>query len=199
MGAQAKTSVKRHIENQMLPEWRVNKKHLIDEAIKLLKPQSSQREACREEVERVTLRLASTNAWSRHKDLISTNDGKAAALRLAKALRIAERALKDLGAYGGVLYRFISREELLDATQYYEEAAKTRSGKLTRKGAKAKAEAVEQAMLLMIDYATPHGEADNIKPGSRFCKLAALLFGKPADDLSNQCKAAVSKARKKPA
>jgi hypothetical protein len=114
-------------------------------------------------------------------------------------LRRVEAALenKELdSALKGVARMRFPSERVRELARCCEDCAAARTGKLIRKRAAAKVGAVEHAMRLMIEYAMPYSEADNIKKGSRFCKLAALLFGSPAADLSNQCKAAKSKARK---
>ena len=198
MAAQVDNEVQLLVENQMMPEWRVRRAELIRRAIDLIKPQSRQCAACREDVEKVTLRLATGGAWLRAKVQGRTKQGKQAVGRLATALRRVEVALKDEelgGIYRGLFTRFVSPERLDELVKYYVEVARTPSGKIPRQSAQAKRIAIGKACSLMAKYCA--SEAGKTAKGSRVCKLASLLYGKPSTDLSNQCKAALREGRKK--
>ena len=84
--------------------------------------------------------------------------------------------------------RHISPEQITDAVSYCEELRSAPSGKLMRKGAEEKRRAVHCAHALLTKY--NKSEAGNATKGSRFCKLAALLYGTPVD-LHHQCLAAL--------
>jgi hypothetical protein len=187
-----------YIQKQMLPEWRIKKAKLVGDAVRLIKPVAQQRDACRKEVEKVTLALAGTGALLGTKDQGKTKQGKKAAGRVARALRVARIALKDdrldvaLKAY---LTRKISPKTLQALEHLCEKLAQARSGKLPRKVAEMKRLAVTAALALMERYCK--GEAANTAKGSPLCMLAALLFGEPDTDLQSQCKAALRESRKK--
>lgn len=186
------------VEKQMLPEWRIKKADLIRRAIDLIKPDSRKRGACRDEVERVTLRLATGGALRRAKVQGNTKHGKLAVARLASALRRVTAALKDEklgGIYRGQFTRFLDPERLHELVQYYEEVAGTPSGPIPRQNAQAKRMAISEAHSLMTKYCP--SQADSGAKGSRFCKLASLLYGKSDIDLSNQCKTALREIREK--
>jgi len=194
-----KLSAGQLVMEQMLPDWRSKKDKLINDAVRLIVPLRQRRDACLEDVAKTTLHIAFANAFLRGQDQVKTKQGKKAVGQLAVALWRVEAALenKELDSALRAIARMrFPSERVRELARCCEDFEAARTGKLIRKGAKAKVDAVEHAMRLMIEYATPQREADNIKKGSRFCKLAALLFGSPAADLSNQCKAAASKARK---
>jgi hypothetical protein len=187
-----------YLQKQMLPEWRIKKAKLVGDAVRLIKPAAQQKDACREEVEKVTLALAGTGALLGAKDQGKTKQGKQAAGRVARALRVARIALKDERldvALKSYLTANISPETLQALEHLCEKSARAPSGKLPRKVAERKRAAVTAALALMAKYCG--SEADNAAKGSRVCKLAALFYGKPDIDLSNQCKAALRENRKK--
>ena len=51
-----------YIEEMWLPEWRKRRQKQIDNAVAIINPQPRQREACREDVERKSLRLFAASA-----------------------------------------------------------------------------------------------------------------------------------------
>jgi hypothetical protein len=186
-----------YIQKQMLPTWRIDKAKLVRDAVRLIKPTAPQRDACREEVERVTLALASTAALLDVKDQGKTKQGKQAAAKVARALRVARIALKDDRldvALKACLTINISPKTLQAMEHLCEKLALAPSGSLPRKVAERKRTAVTAALALMKQYCK--GEADNGAKGSPLCKLASLLYGRPSTDLTNQCKAALREARK---
>ena len=151
-----------YVENEMLPQWRSRRAELIRDAIDLIRPKSSQRALCREDVEKVTLRLATRGAWLRASVLGQTKSGKQAVGRLAMALRRVEVVLKDKklgGIYPGLFTQFMSPVRLHELVQYYEEVARTPSGAIPRQNTQAKRLAIGQACSLMTKYST--SEADN--------------------------------------
>jgi hypothetical protein len=187
-----------YIQKLMLPEWRIKKAQLVGDAVRLIKPGAQQRDACREEVEKVTLALAGTSALLGAKDQGNTKQGKQAAGRVARALRVARIVLKDDRldvALKACLSMKIPQKILQELENLCEKLARAPSGKLPRKAAERKRAAVTAALALMAKYCA--SEAGNAAKGSRACKLAALLYGKPDIDLSNQCKAALRENRKK--
>jgi hypothetical protein len=84
-----------YIQKQMLPEWRIKKTKLIDNIVKLLRPKAQERDASREDIARVTLRVACANALMRAKDQGSTKPGKRAAGQLASTLRRIDAVLNN--------------------------------------------------------------------------------------------------------
>ena len=189
-----------YVEEKLLPEWRKRRRKLIDTSLNIIRPQQQQRAACREDVERESLRLFTSIGMMITKDSARTKQGKLAAGRLAAALRRLRAVLADPHLDGVVaaaaVTRHFSLEEIADAVSYCEELQRVPSGKLTRKDAAAKRAAVHCARALLTKY--NEREADNATRGSAFCKLAALLYGGDlAADLHHQCAAALRKLRKK--
>jgi hypothetical protein len=170
-----------YIQKQMLPEWRINKAKLIGDIVKLLRPKEQERDACRDDVARVTLHVACANALMRAKDQGSTKPGKRAAGQLASTLRRIDAVLKN-PALDSMLRAFVRAQTPADKSKELARSAEhfmtAPSGKLTRKTAEEKRLAIEQAHALMIKYSP--SEADNAGRGSRFCKISAALYGKPA-------------------
>ena len=132
------------------------------------------------------------------KDQGKTKQGKQAAGKVARALRVMRIALKDdkldvaLKAY---LTMNISLKTLQALERLCERLSRASSGKLPRKVAGKKRLAVTEALTLMEKYCT--SEANNATKGSNFCKLAAVLYGEPDADLHNQCATALRIVRKK--
>jgi hypothetical protein len=144
------------------------------------------------------LALAASGALLGAKDQGNTKQGKLAAGKVARALRVARIALKDARldlALKAYLTMNISPEKLQALEHHCEKQARFRSGSLPRKVAERKSAAITAAVALMKQYCK--GEADNAAKGSPLCKLASLLYGQPSADLSNQCKTALREARKK--
>jgi hypothetical protein len=187
-----------YIQKQMLPEWRIKQAKLVGDGARVIKPAAHRRDSCREEVEKVTLALAASGALLGAKDQGNTKQGKLAAGKVARALRVARIALKDARldlALKAYLTMNISPEKLQALEHHCEKQARFRSGSLPRKVAERKSAAITAAVALMKQYCK--GEADNAAKGSPLCKLASLLYGQPSADLSNQCKTALREARKK--
>ena len=170
-----------YMEEMWLPGWRKRRQKEIDNAVAIINPQPRQREACREDVERKSLRLFGGVGMMRFGDQRKTKEGKAAIGRLATVLRRLQIVLADPHLNGVVaaatVTRHISLEQIADAVRYCEELRRAPSGKLTRKGAEAKRRAVHCAHVLLTKY--NKREAGNAARGSRFCKLAAVLYDKP--------------------
>jgi hypothetical protein len=187
-------------EERFLPEWRMRRREMINAAVAVVDPQPHQRQACREDVERESMRLFFSVGWMRTKDKSKTKEGKAAAGRLAKALRRLQIALAEPDLDGIVAAAAVTRhftpEQIAGAVRYCDEVRAARTGKLSRKGAEAKRRAINRAHALLTKYAG-HA-ADDATRGSRFCKLSALLYGDPDIDLHHQCLAALRKLREKP-
>jgi hypothetical protein len=184
-------SAAEYVQRTMLPNWLIKRSKLIESAVSLIRPTAAKRDACRDDVARVTLQLVCEKAFLDGKNKIHTKEGKLAAGQLASALRRVEYALKApeldsmLREIGGALLR---TEKVQDFTETCECFSRRPSPKLSRKAAEGKRVAVHAAHKLLLMYAD--GETVNAaKKGSKFCKLAALLFDSPAADLQNQCRA----------
>jgi hypothetical protein len=136
-----------------------------------------------------------------------TKDAKGAATRLHKALRRLQVIFDDQNLHPSLLsifpekdFRGIVDENFLrhpmnimprkGVTDHWlnmwikrVDAARTAKGKTIRLKAEAKKIAARYAIELMQAFV---GEISAAK-GSRLCQLAALLYGKPRDNLSRQC------------
>jgi hypothetical protein len=185
-----------YMEEIWLPDWRKRRQKQIDDAVAIIAPQLRQREACREDVERESLRLFVGVGMMVATDKSRTKQGKIAVGKLEQVLRRLRIVLADPHLDGVVaaatVTRHISSEEIADAVSYCEELRCAPSGKLTRKGADEKRKVVQCAITLLMKY--NKREAGNAARGSRFCKLAALLYGKRTD-LHHQCLAALREKR----
>jgi hypothetical protein len=175
---------------KMLPDWRIKRAKLIDSAVGIIKPVDVARNVCREDVARVTLGLMGEKALLSGTNQIHTKDGKLAAASLASALRRVEAALKDpdldAGLRGIFAWRFPA-DKVQNFTEDCEHYSTRPSPKLPRKGAEGKRAAVSAAHSLLLKYAS--GEAGNPAKGSKFCKLAVVLYGAADADLQSQCRA----------
>ena len=163
-----------YIEEKWLPELRRRRQKQIDDAVAIIDPRQHQQEACREDVERESLRLFVSVGMMI--DGRTTKQGKAAIGGLAKALGWLQAALANPHLDGIVaaatVTRHISLEEIMDGIGYCEELQGAPSGKLMRKDAETKRRAVDCAHALLTKY--NKREAGNATRGSSFCKLAAL-------------------------
>ena len=162
---------------------------VADLAVKLIAPVGGV-DACREAVKDLIaengVELANRKAMSK------TKAARKAAGRVASALYRLEVALKDEDLDAGVK-AILSPVVSGQWRKLCEEIAEPPSGKKEpRWGAEEKRIAVQMARQLMLRFSK---EKISAKPNSSFCKLAALLYGKPSADLSNQCKEALSKKR----
>lgn len=162
----------------------------VRRAFALIKPKAEWRDACRDDVETALIEIKFIIGQLRATSYPRTKLAKLAARRLARTLRRVETVLKDknLDFY---IQRFFPRDELLKWKLRCEELAKTPSGNLIRTKAEAKRLAVMEAQSLMWKY----GARVAATKGSRFCLLAALLYGDSKADLHNQCRAALRKKR----
>ena len=70
-----------------LPEWRKRRQKQIDDAVAIINPRPLQREACREDVERESLRLFTGVGMMITVDLAKTKEGKIVLGKLATVLR----------------------------------------------------------------------------------------------------------------
>jgi hypothetical protein len=180
------------LEREYLSEWRKHRQRQTNTAIEIIGPEPEQRDACREDVERMGMLNAVAIGWLHAKDKSKTKEGKGAAGRLARVLRRLMVVLKDEDLdptlAGAAVTRHMSPGQILDAAKYCEQVETTRTGKLDRKDALAKRQAVQVAHDLLMKY--NRAEAGDTTKGSAFCRLAALLYGKPEADLHHQCLAA---------
>jgi hypothetical protein len=167
----------------------------VRRALGLIKPTQARRDECHEAVEIALINLDYTISQQRSAEHSRTKAGKKATEQLVAALRRLDFVLKnrDLDLYTRLYFANTHSAEWQKWLEYHK--AKTPSGKLTRMVAETKRHAVREAHALMQEYGAT-GAAKDTKKGSDFCRLAALIFGRPATDLRNQCKAF---CRKKPA
>jgi hypothetical protein len=178
----------RHARRMQLEQAR--KDDLVRRALTLIDPKAPARRDCRSDVERadVNIRLAILQGY--HASVRRTKEAKKAAHRLATALRNVE------GRYSDILKHFpvrgFPRQELWKFRLGFERMANTPSGKLPRAGAEEKRLAVAAAHNLMRKY----GARITATQGSKFCRLAALMYRKPTADLHTQCKAHIRALRK---
>ena len=166
---------------------------LVRRAVALIKPKANRRDACRLDVEGALIEIEFMDAQLRSGNNNRTKLTKQATRRLARALRHLETVLKDKNLDVRVQL-FFPRTELSKWTAHRKDLVNTPSGKLKRAKAVKKRHAIGEAHLLMLNYAGPNA-AKNTSRGSTFCRLAAVLFGKPAEELHNQCKEALRKKR----
>jgi hypothetical protein len=152
---------------------------VVDRAVELIAPGDF--DECREAVKDLIAEngVALANRMPRSK----TKAARKAAGRVASALRRLEVALKNENLNSGV---WAMLSPVVAWRPLCEEIAKPPSGKKEpRWGAEEKRIAVRMARQLMLRFSR---EKISSKPKSSFCKLAALLYGKPSADLSNQCR-----------
>jgi hypothetical protein len=182
--------------------FRIKHGGAISRAVALIRPRGErQHDACRDDIE-----LAIFDAWfplhALHAvDHPRTKPAKTAARRLARALRRVEVVLKDKTLDFPIeITASFPRDELLKWGLRCENLAKTPSGRLIRRKAEAKRLAVSEAHSLM----SRHGTLDDATKGSRFCRLASLLYettkadGWPDADLANQCRAFLRSKKRGP-
>jgi hypothetical protein len=175
--------------------WRAENADLVRRALSLIEPERQWHDACIEDIEMAIVELQLDVSQLRN-DTIHNNSklAKRAARRLADALRRVEVVLKDKNLDASVHLSF-PRNKLRGWIERCDEKARTPSRKSKRTTAEAKRLAVMRACLLLFKHGTS-GAADDAARGSRFCRLAALLYGDPKVDLHNQC-AAYLRDRKK--
>jgi hypothetical protein len=168
------------------------KRETIDTAIRIIRPTRSRVENCRRAIGGVVYQLMIVDAYQRIPDHHKTKPAKKAASRLSLTFRRLERDLKDRNLdpkLARVFREHIPIERLKEFSQTCDETSKTPSGKLTRKDTEAKKLAVKQAHRLLKAFASSDVANDTTK-GSRFCRLAGLLYGSKVN-LQHQCKAFV--------
>jgi hypothetical protein len=165
----------------------------VRRALGFVKPAPLRREECREAVDIALINLDYGISQRHAAEHRHTKAAKTAVDRLAAALRRVDVALKskDLEEYTRLQFASIAAD-----WQYWLERHKSKvpSGTLTRMDAERKRRAISAAHVLMKKYGAD-GAAEDTRKSSDFCKLAALIFGKPTADLSNQCKAFCRKRR----
>jgi hypothetical protein len=182
-------------EHPAVSAWRGEHAEQVRRAIALIMPEARWQDACREDVEMAIVELDLDVHQLRSDFHLRTKPAKRAAKRLALALRRVEVVLKDQN-HDASVYMFFPRTELLKWTARCEEIAETPSGKTKRKIAEAKRLAVSKARGLLFKHGASDA-ADDATRGSRFCRLAALLYGDPNIELHNQCRVLLRESRKK--
>jgi hypothetical protein len=154
-------------------------KQQIEMALELLEPK--QNAACRIHIELVLLVLA---YFKNQDQLIAAPKSKAAkarAARLAAALRRVQRELKNDALY--FRDQKISADEISDWIKSYDALAATPSGP-PKRNADDKRRAVGSARSLLERYKQPIVTTK----GSRFCRLAAVLYGTPHANFQPYCR-----------
>jgi hypothetical protein len=171
----------------------LNQYKLVRRAVELIGPVKQERDDRRRwDVERAfsdnrfALYLEDFKAFAR------TKSQKKAARQLVSALRRVEIALPKLFDDHRFPPRGFPSHELKKWQSIFTKIAKTPSGTLTRVGAKRKHLAVAEACKLLKRY----DKRITATTRSKFCQLAALLYGDPEANLTNQCKAHVRALRK---
>jgi hypothetical protein len=114
-----------------------------------------------------------------------TKADKMKARHIAKALRRVDDLVSGFQKPKLYLAGF-PFEELRKWKRVFAKMEVIPSGKITRLNALKKRLAVAEAYQLLQKYSS---ERIRAVKGSKFCKLAALLYGHPEVDLINQCKA----------
>jgi len=161
---------------------------VANSAVKLIAPVGGV-DACREAVK--DLIAENVLALAARKSMSKTKAARKVAGRVASDLHRLEVALKNKDLDPGV--SIITLPSVIQDRSFFEKMAEPPSGKKEpRWGAEEKRIAVQMARQLMSRFSK---EKISAKPNSSFCKLAALLYGNPSADLSNQCKKALSKKR----
>jgi hypothetical protein len=168
---------------------------LVRRAVELIEPVEQERdEWCRLDVERAF----SDNRFALYLEdfyaFAKTKSQKKAARQLVSALRRVEIALPKLFNDHRFPPQGFPSHELKKWRSNFTKIAKTPSGKLTRIGAKRKRLAVAEAYKLLQKHSLTRITATK---GSKFCQLAALLYGDRKADLTNQCKAHIRALRKR--
>ncbi|MBR1157197.1 hypothetical protein [Bradyrhizobium sp. JYMT SZCCT0428] len=180
-------------EDEHAPEmvaFRAKHAETIRRALALIAPSRQPSEACRYDVETAIVDLQRYRNRAREEFKLA----KLAAARLEAALCRVEFLLeKDKNLPLDVLM-FFPRAEIARWRLDMKKAAEVKAPvKTSQKDADYKRRAVLAARSLMHHSSV----AIDAKRGSRFCKLAALLYGKPTADLTNQCKAAIAVKRRR--
>lgn len=175
--------------------WVAANPDLVRRGVALLKPAADLRDDCRQAVEVALLEVPGTVDDVTHREYSKTKPAKRAAAQLAVALRKLAAAVKNEDLDDDLRPSTVDANELVRLAHQCEKAATIPSGKTPRRKTLTKDLSAFWAYNLMLEYAGAT-EAENAKKGSRFCQLAALLFGEPAADLSNQCKAMIRRRKK---
>jgi hypothetical protein len=176
---------------------RVERADLINRAVKLIKPTAERREECVDAVVGAIYRVPNFFKEKVHDVYYSkTKVAKRVAGQLGLALRKVEALMRNPALDHDLRQTTIDPAELLRLARRCEEAAKTPSGDVPPMKPTAKLSAVIAAYYLMRIHAAERETVADATKGSRFCRLAALLYGTlphgdPNADLSSQCKAYV--------
>jgi hypothetical protein len=138
-------------------------------------------DGCRGCVEDISFALLIENFYAFGR----TKADKMKARHIAKALRRVDDLVSGFQKPKLYLAGF-PFEELRKWKRVFAKMEVIPSGKITRLNALKKRLAVAEAYQLLQKYSS---ERIRAVKGSKFCKLAALLYGHPEVDLINQCKA----------
>jgi hypothetical protein len=171
--------------------WQQQNAAEIKRALKLIKPTREHTESCIDSIEwkMIEPKFMLDQARIGYRSKLS----RTAARRIVVALR---RVLHLLNSrHLDVSLRFFPRAEIHKWKIHCEELAKANARKFPREKAEGKRLAAAAAYELLYFYQSRE-VAEDASDGSRFCKLAALLYGEPTANLKNQCRAEIRKNRK---
>jgi hypothetical protein len=156
----------------------------------------SVREVCRMDVEVAlgeigfALYIANFSRWGK------TKADKRKASQIARALQHVSNLVREFNNMKGDFpLKAFPFAELTKWKQVFDKMAELSSKKNTQLNALKKRLAVAEAYQLLKKYGPARHRRGHDLPsitatkGGKFCRLAALLYGKPKTDLTNQCKA----------
>lgn len=169
-------------QDPAMAAFRAEHAETIRRALMLIVPALQSTKACRYDVGTAIIDLQHYNRQAGKE----FKPAKVAAAKLAAALRRVEHLLKNERAIGNDVHLFFPHAEIAKWRSDMEKKAVAKAPvKTAQKDADAKRRAVRAALGLMH-----YSDVPNTAKGRRFCKLAALLFGKPNANLVKQCQAA---------
>jgi hypothetical protein len=152
---------------------------LVEMALELLEPENNAE--CRKQVVAVLEQVAVLKHYEQTLTAPFSKAGKASARRLAAALRRVERELKHVAVHE--LKAMISPEQIAAGIKACDEIAATPSYP-PKRNADDKRWAAAAARALLQRYKQPVKTTKN----SRFCRLAAVLYGTPDADFQHPCR-----------
>jgi hypothetical protein len=163
----------------------------INEALKIIRPGARSAE-CREDIDTWLIESDYEFGQKRATSYWRTKPAKRSARRLAEVLRRVEHVLNDERLDAEILLSF-PRDDIKAWRRRCEELAAAPSQKAPKRlEAEKKRRAVIAALNLISRY---DGSPVSAKAGSKFCRLAAVMYGETSVDLHNQCRAALRKKR----
>jgi hypothetical protein len=159
----------------------------IRAALKVIKPKASLRDDCIAEIadslNSIGIELANLGALT----VNMTKKGKAAASKVAAALRRLQTTLNNPDL--DMQFEFFPHSEIDKWLGVCDEIAATPTREARSTDPKHLL-AAREALFLLSYYAPDRDKAIATTKGGRFCKLAAVLAGEPDADLHHACRAA---------